>query len=580
MRKIFFIFAMLLMSVVSVWAEESCDEFTLDSTTLPLNIETNHFTVSGTDFYRKSRTISWKINGDNKITISANNGEIITKVVYLIAAGSEYENDMRVTNGDIDDSTCSINDINATSLEISSENVSEVFSIRSLEIYYTENNNPAEEEEEDEYLQKEIFATTAGNEYTGTNINVTGIQGNNGLYIDGTNGITISSNGNSSVQISRVDLTFSSDVNGASLTSNAGGAIVGSGTSWSIKNINSSSTTILLSSGSGYVNNIKVYYVEVPEESGDKIVSFVTESGLNYSKDNINVTGTNGNSFGLIIDNGNSVTIASDNGSEILKVDLHFSYYLPNTNKKIESTAGNVSGSAYEWSVNNVNSTSLTITHPGDGYSYEVRIDTIKVHYRERLAPSTIEVAAANLEGAYWTTFYSGIANYQAPEGTHVYKVGLNGSKITMTEIEDRIVNMGQGVVLKNLTEGNLSMTKVGNESSGDYSDNNLVGTSTTISNPDPGNVYVLNYKNTKGLAFYKLKSTGTIAANKAYLLVPSGSSVSAQEFFAFDATVTGVDNINAQDSEEEKVYDLQGRRVAKPANGLYIVNGKKVIMK
>ena len=412
MKKIFFIFAMLLMSVVSVWAEESSDEFTLDSSTLPLNIETNHFTVSGTDFHRNSRKISWKINGDNKITISANNGEIITKVVYEIATGSEYENDMRVTNGDIDDSTCSINDINATSLEISSENVSEVFSIRSLEIYYTENNNPAEEEEEDEYLQKEIFATTAGNEYTGTNINVTGIQGNNGLYIDGTNGITISSNGNSSVQISRVDLTFSSDVNGASLTSNAGGAIVGSGTSWSIKNINSSSTTILLSSGSGYVNNIKVYYVEVPEESGDKIVSFVTESGLNYSKDNINVTGTNGNSFGLIIDNGNSVTIASDNGSEILKVDLHFSYYLPNTNKKIESTAGNVSGSAYEWSVNNVNSTSLTITHPGDGSSYEVRIDTIKVHYRERLAPSTIEVAAANLEGAYWTTFYSGIANY------------------------------------------------------------------------------------------------------------------------------------------------------------------------
>ena len=159
-----------------------------------------------------------------------------------------------------------------------------------------------------------------------------------------------------------------------------------------------------------------------------------------------------------------------------------------------------------------------------------------------------------------------------------MYKVGLNGSKISMTEIEDRIVTKGQGVVLKNLIEGNISLTKVGDESSEDYSGNDLVGTSTTIANPDPGNVYVLNYKEAKGVGFYKLKSTGTIAANKAYLHL-SGSAT-AQEFFAFDETVTGVDSINAQDSEEEKVYDLQGRRIAKPAKGVYIVNGKKVIMK
>ncbi len=572
MRKIFFIFAMLLMSVVSVWAEES-------SETIPMgqkkrSYSGDHFEISGDAFLS---TWGLRIDGDNRIAISAKNGERITKIEYRICIADEDEDvsKVRATEGVVDDINYFINDVNASSLEIYSENVSADLTIVELTIYYTQNNDPIE----DEYVQTEIFTTTQGNEFTGNNINVTGVQGSNGLYINSTNGITISAKDNSSVQISRVDLTFSSDVNGESLTSSAGGVIDGSGSSWSISNINSSSTTILLSSGSGYVNNIKVYYVEVPEESGDKTVSFVTKAGLNYSKENINVTATNNPGRGLRIDNGGRITIASDEGVEILKVDLHFNVYYPNTDKQIKSNVGTISGSGYEWSVNNVNSTSLTISHPGEG-NWQVQIDSIAVHYRERLAPSTIEVAAANLEGAYWTTFYSGIANYQAPEGTHVYKVGLNGSKITMTEIEDRIVNMGQGVVLKNLTEGNLSMTKVGNESSGDYSDNNLVGTSTTISNPDPGNVYVLNYKNTKGLAFYKLKSTGTIAANKAYLLVPSGSSASAQEFFAFDATVTGVDNINAQDSEEEKVYDLQGRRVAKPANGLYIVNGKKLIMK
>ena len=33
-------------------------------------------------------------------------------------------------------------------------------------------------------------------------------------------------------------------------------------------------------------------------------------------------------------------------------------------------------------------------------------------------------------------------------------------------------------------------------------------------------------------------------------------------------------------DKENGAIYDLQGRRVATPAKGLYIVNGKKVMVK
>ncbi len=451
MRKIFFIFAMLLMSVVSVWAEEKFEVVTMDikgknSYTI------DHFEISGTAL----RGYGLLISNGNKITISAKGNEIITRVEYGMGynINSGDLQNVIATPGNVDNQK--INNVNATSLEISSVNVSDPLTILQLVIYYTD--EPIGNESE----KTETFTTTSGNQYIG---------------------------------------------------------------------------------------------------------------------EYINITGTNGNSYGLEIDNGNSVTVTSNNGFDILKVDLHFKFYRPNTDTKIIcDVSADITGSGDDWCIDNINKTSLTISHPGVGGNYDVKIDKITVYYA---APSAIDVAAANLEGAYWTTFYSDIANYQAPEGTHVYKVSLNDTKITMTEIEDRIVNMGQGVVLKNPTEGNLSMTKVDYESSGDYSDNNLVGTSTTITNPAPGNVYVLNYKNTKGLAFYKLSSNGTIKANRAYLLVPSGSSVSAQEFFAFDATVTGVDNINAQDSEEdEKVYDLQGRCVAKPAKGIYIVNGKKVIMK
>ena len=566
---------MLLMSVVSVWAEESSE--TIPMAQRKVSYSGDHFEISGDAF---SSTWGLRIDGDNRIAISAKNGERITKIEYFISTAGEDEDEskVRATEGVVDDINYFINDVNASSLEIYSENVSADLTIQELTIYYTQNNDPIE----DEYVQTEIFTTTQGNEFTGNNINVTGVQGSNGLYINSTNGITISAKDNSSVQISRVDLTFSSDVNGESLTSSAGGAIDGSGSSWSISNINSSSTTILLSSGSGYVNNIKVYYVEVPEESGDKTVSFVTKAGLNYSKENINVTATNNPGRGLRIDNGGRITIASDEGVEILKVDLHFNVYYPNTDKQIKSNVGTISGSGYEWSVNNVNSTSLTISHPGEG-NWQVQIDSIAVHYRERLAPSTIEVAARKAEVAYWSTFYSGIANYQAPEGTHVYKVNYADNSITMTEIEDRIVTKGQGVVLKNCTTSNLNtinivMTRTDSESSDDYSGNSLKGTGVAITNP--GNAYVLNYKSTSGVGFYKLSSTGTIPANRAYLL-SDGIVAAAREFFALDAAVTGIDDVNAQDSENDvKTFDLQGRRVANPAKGVYIVNGKKVIMK
>ena len=43
---------------------------------------------------------------------------------------------------------------------------------------------------------------------------------------------------------------------------------------------------------------------------------------------------------------------------------------------------------------------------------------------------------------------------------------------------------------------------------------------------------------------------------------------------------VTGLASVSADDSGDDTVYDLQGRRVARPAKGLYIIGGKKVYVK
>ena len=177
--------------------------------------------------------------------------------------------------------------------------------------------------------------------------------------------------------------------------------------------------------------------------------------------------------------------------------------------------------------------------------------------------------------GEYWATFYSNASNFKASAGTQVFAVKLAGTAITMTEISDRIVKSGQGVVLKKTASGSITMTPTSSNSSDDYSGNSLTGTMTSITNP--GNAYVLNYKAATGAGFYKLSASGTIGANKAYLVSGAG----APEFFGFDGNTTSINEVRGKMEEVSgEYYDLQGRRVSQPTKGLYIVNGKKVVIK
>jgi hypothetical protein len=51
--------------------------------------------------------------------------------------------------------------------------------------------------------------------------------------------------------------------------------------------------------------------------------------------------------------------------------------------------------------------------------------------------------------------------------------------------------------------------------------------------------------------------------------------------FLDKETAATGIKTVNTEvPFIEGAIYDLQGRRVAKPARGLYIINGKKVMVK
>lgn len=110
---------------------------------------------------------------------------------------------------------------------------------------------------------------------------------------------------------------------------------------------------------------------------------------------------------------------------------------------------------------------------------------------------------------------------------------------------------------------------------------NGLIGTFEAITAPQGAKYYVLS--NNK--LYYTTDAEVKVGANKAYIdknqIVNKGGGA-AKAFIDFDELeATGIDAVDtAKTLKGGKFYDLSGREVANPTRGLYIVNGKKVLIK
>lgn len=130
---------------------------------------------------------------------------------------------------------------------------------------------------------------------------------------------------------------------------------------------------------------------------------------------------------------------------------------------------------------------------------------------------------------------------------------------------------------------GNYKMTLI-DEVVPDYSDDNLLQVSDRKTTGSKGNstIYVLANKS-KGVGFYRW--TGDeLGAGRVYLNVIGQGGSNAHEFVGFpeedENGTTAIQDIESTESITGPFYDLQGRRVDNPTKGIYIVNGKKVIIK
>lgn len=94
-----------------------------------------------------------------------------------------------------------------------------------------------------------------------------------------------------------------------------------------------------------------------------------------------------------------------------------------------------------------------------------------------------------------------------------------------------------------------------------------------------PVGSYILYADESNPIGFYK-SNNSTVAANRAYLTAEGAAARSITVVYD-DDELTGIKSVESGKMQAEGVYyDLSGRRVAQPTKGLYIVNGKKVIIK
>ena len=178
-----------------------------------------------------------------------------------------------------------------------------------------------------------------------------------------------------------------------------------------------------------------------------------------------------------------------------------------------------------------------------------------------------------------WATFCSSsIVDPSNVDGLTAYIVtGGAGGVLTKTEVTGA-VPANTGLLLKG--DAGTYNIPVAATSTFDVSGNKLEGV--TADTPISANAgYVLMATGTNGLGFYKNENEFTVGANTAYL--PAGFDGSgARLYFNLEDPATGINSVKGEELmvNGSEIYNLQGQRVAQPAKGLYIINGKKVMVK
>ncbi len=204
----------------------------------------------------------------------------------------------------------------------------------------------------------------------------------------------------------------------------------------------------------------------------------------------------------------------------------------------------------------------------------------------------------ATSDNSYWSTMYAGfpfkVSDSSKTKVYRVSKVDVNWGCAVITEVTGDV--SAATPVLFCCTSESPSSNKltlldpsqnaylgsnylVGNYYCNDIEDDNIGLNHRNVKEYNSSTMRMLGVTSDGKPAFVK-SNIKYLPANKCYLSVSSNApdilTIVTEEEYA-----TGIKKVTTDSNDSNKViYDLQGRQVVQPSKGLYIVNGKKVVIK
>lgn len=182
---------------------------------------------------------------------------------------------------------------------------------------------------------------------------------------------------------------------------------------------------------------------------------------------------------------------------------------------------------------------------------------------------TSFEVPLNAVNGKSYATFCAPFGVTVADTKANTLEMNESKTRVTLNEIAE--VPANTGVLLVNETGATTATVTINDAATATVANNALVGTLAPHAKA-AGDLFLGNNEGVVG--FYDWAGT-SLAANRAYIPAATAAGVRA---LLFDNTTTGV-NAATLNNASQKVFDLQGRRVQKAQKGLYIVNGKKVVL-
>lgn len=204
----------------------------------------------------------------------------------------------------------------------------------------------------------------------------------------------------------------------------------------------------------------------------------------------------------------------------------------------------------------------------------------VEVEYYNKL----VFRSPATPDGKYYASIYLPYAA-TVPAGATAYLGTLNeNNKITLTDIQSTVIPKNTAVVM--IAESYLATqyiapaTEAGSVPDGVTNTLQGVLELSATQSSTLANTYVLN-GSFGNIGFYKYTADYLPKGRAYFEVVSSGVKGFLFDFGDEEGETTGINAAALSDGNAAKTYyDLSGRRIANPKNGLYICNGKKVYIK